>query len=63
MIKFRFFSTGTSLLQLEPYQKAIPDKRNAVVEIGQKTGALKSAILKIRSNMEIIGNAYCKIKK
>ena len=34
-IKLRFCKTGPSLLQEEPYQTAIPDNVNAVIEIGQ----------------------------
>ena len=35
IIKLRFCKTGPSLLHEEPYQTAIPDKVNAVMEIGQ----------------------------
>ena len=63
IVKFRFCKTGPSLLHAEPYQSAIPDKVNAVIEIGQKLGNLNKAILRIKSSIEIIGNAYCKIKK
>jgi len=35
MKKLLFCNTGTSLLQEEPYQKAIPDNIKAVNEIGQ----------------------------
>ena len=63
IIKLRFGTTETSLLHEEPYQTAIPDKANAVIEIGQKLGDSKRAILKIKSIKEIIGKAYCKMKK
>ena len=33
--KLSFCKTGPSLLQEDPYQTAIPDKVNAVIEIGQ----------------------------
>ena len=33
IIKLRFCKTGPSLLHDEPYQTAIPDKVNAVIEI------------------------------
>ena len=35
IIKLRFCKTGPSLLHEDPYQTAIPDKVNAVMEIGQ----------------------------
>ena len=61
--KFLFSKTGTSLLQDEPYQKAIPDRVKAVNEIGQKMGGSNKAILTIRSSKEIMGKAYCNTKK
>ena len=63
IIKLRFCTTGPSLRQEEPYQTAIPDKANAVNEIGQKLGDSTRRMLKIKSIIEIIGNAYCKMKK
>ena len=59
----RFCKIGPSLLHEEPYNNAIPDKVNTVVEIGQNIGDSTRAILKIKSIIEIIGNAYCKMKK
>ena len=60
---FKLFRTGISLLHVEPYQNAMPDKVNAVAEIGQYFGESNNTRLKIRSNIEINGKAYCKIKK
>ena len=63
MKRLRFLATGPSLLEKEPYQKAIPDNIKAVSEIGQYIGESNKAILRTKSKIEIIGSAYCKMKK
>ena len=63
LLTLKLCKTGISLLHVEPYQNAIPDKINAVPEIGQYIGESNSNKLKIKSNIEIIGKAFCKMKK
>ncbi len=48
---------------LQPNQDAIADKKKAVIEIGKQIGARKKIKEKTTSHKDIIGKAYCNIKK
>ena len=63
LTKLEFGKAAISSFLLHPHQDAIADRIKAVIEIGKYLGVCKKNKEETKSLKDIIGKAYCNMKK